>query len=186
MKNRTTAQAGDFTTIRRNEMIIRDEIQADLEAISGVTEVAFRTLQVSNHTEQFIIKALRDSNALTVSLVAEIDGEVLGHVAFSPVSISDGSEDWYGLGPITVLPDFQRRGIGKVLIKEGLSRLRALGGKGCALVGDPAFYQRFGFRNNPALEYAGIPPEYFLVLPLDGDSQHGAVAFHEAFMARPE
>jgi putative acetyltransferase len=110
-------------------MIIRHETTADLEAISEVTRAAFRTLPISNQTEQFIIIALRSAGALTLSLVAEIGGKVVGHIAFSPVTISDGSLDWYGLGPISVLPEYQKQGIGKSLVHEGLSLLKALGGK---------------------------------------------------------
>ena len=82
-------------------MVIRDEKPSDREVISDGTSAAFRNLAISNHTEQFIIRALRDAGALTVSLVAEIDGRVVGHIAFSPVTISDGSSDWYSLGPIS-------------------------------------------------------------------------------------
>ena len=95
-------------------VIIRSETESDTEAISEVTEAAFETLAVSNHTEQFIVHALRRANALVVSLVAEADGKVVGHIAFSPVIISDGSADWYGLGPISVLPELQRQGIEKL------------------------------------------------------------------------
>jgi putative acetyltransferase len=116
-------------------MIIRNETRPDIEAISEVTENAFRTLPFSSHTEQFIINALRDANALTISLVAEVDGRVVGHIAFSPVTISDGSPNWYGLGPVSVLPEYWKQGVGSALVNEGLSRLKALGAKGCALVG---------------------------------------------------
>ena len=75
-------------------MILRKETVADVEAITEVTIAAFKNHQISNHTEQFIINALRDANALTISLVAEIDGRVVGHIAFSPVIISDGTKDW--------------------------------------------------------------------------------------------
>ena len=82
------------------KIIIRNEIDADVDTITEVTVTAFKTLEVSNHTEQFIIEALRANNALTVSLIAEVDGHVVGHVAFSPVTISDGTQNWYGLGPV--------------------------------------------------------------------------------------
>ena len=78
-------------------MIVRKETTSDIEAITQVTISAFRTLPISNHTEQFIIKALRAAGALTLSLVAEIEGRVVGHAAFSPVIMSDGTKDWYGL-----------------------------------------------------------------------------------------
>ena len=164
-------------------MIIRKEKVADIEAITEVTIAAFKTLPISKHTEQFIIYALRAAGALTISLVAEIDRRVVGHVAFSPVTISDGAKDWYGLGPVSVLPEFQKKGIGKSLINEGLSLLKDLGGRGCALVGDPNYYKRFGFRNLPELVHKGIPQEVFLVLPFTGKTPQGIVAFHEGFLA---
>lgn len=94
------------------EILIRDETQDDIPVITEVTAAAFESLEISGHTEQFIIEALRSAKALTVSLVAEVDGRVVGHIAFSPVTISDGARDWYGLGPVSVLPEYQRRGIG--------------------------------------------------------------------------
>jgi len=121
----------------KDKVLIRSETSADVSAIAEVTAAAFKTLAISNHTEQFIIAALRAAKALTVSLVAEVDGRVVGHIAFSPVTISDGSPNWYGLGPVPVLPACQRRGIGGALIQEGISRLKGLGARGCCLVGHP-------------------------------------------------
>lgn len=164
-------------------MIIRKEAPSDIEAITRVTKEAFRTLPVSNQTEQFIIKALRAAGALAVSLVAEIDGRVVGHVAFSPVTMSDGTEDWYGLGPVSVLPEHQRQGIGTALINEGLSLLKQVGGHGCALVGDPDYYRRFGFRNVPELVHEGVPPEVFLVLSFCDTVPKGTALFHKGFLA---
>ncbi len=111
------------------KIVIRNETDADVSAIGEVTVAAFKTLEISNHTEQFIIEALRAAHALTVSLVAEVNGRVIGHLAFSPVTISDGTRNWYGLGPVSVLPEYQGKGIGKALIKEGLSRLKDMNAK---------------------------------------------------------
>jgi len=166
------------------EALIRNETAADADAITAVTLAAFATLEISQHTEQFIVKALRAAGALAVSLVAELDGRVVGHVAFSPVVLSDGTPDWYGLGPVTVLPAHQRQGIGKSLIRQGLARLQAMGARGCCLVGHPDYYRKFGFRNLDQLAHAGVPPEYFLALSFDGHWPQGTVAFHEAFGAR--
>ncbi len=102
---------------------IRSETDADVTAISEVTVAAFNSLEISSHTEQFIIEALRAAKTLSISIVAELDGRVIGHIAFSPLTISDGARNWYGLGPVSVLPELQRQGIGKTLIQEGLSRL---------------------------------------------------------------
>ncbi len=165
------------------KIVIRDETRADIAVITEVTVAAFATLEISDHTEQFIIEALRSAGALTLSLVAEADGRVVGHIAFSPVAISDGTTDWYGLGPLSVLPEYQRRGIGKALIQKGLSRLKRLGAKGCCLVGHPQYYRRFGFGNVDGLFYEGVPHEVFFALSFDGRFPQGNVMFHEGFKA---
>ncbi len=164
-------------------VLIRDEIRTDFAVISEVTIAAFETMEISNHTEQFIIDALRSAKALTVSLVAEADGIVVGHIAFSPVTMSDGTKDWYGLGPVSVHPDFQRKGIGKALIQEGLSRLKNLKAKGCCLIGHPQYYRQFGFKNVEGLVHEGIPHEVFFALSFDGNIPQGNVLFHEGFKA---
>jgi putative acetyltransferase len=165
------------------DILIRDEKDSDFTAISDVTFAAFETMEISNHTEQFIIEELRAADALSLSLVAEIDGRIVGHIAFSPVTMSDGTEQWYGLGPVSVHPDSQRKGIGKALISEGLKRLKEAGGKGCCLVGHPQYYQQFGFENPKGLSHEGVPEEAFFVLPFEGGVPQGEVAFHKAFKA---
>jgi putative acetyltransferase len=164
-------------------MIIRKETALDIEAIAEVTIAAFRALPISNHTEQFIINSLRAADALAISLVAEINGQLVGHIAFSPVTISDGAIGWYGLGPISVLPEYQKQGIGKSLVNEGLSLLKKLGGQGCALVGDPNYYKQFGFKNYPELVHKGIPQDVFLALPFGENVPQGIVEFHQGFLA---
>ncbi|MFO7801271.1 MAG: N-acetyltransferase [Desulfovermiculus sp.] len=165
------------------DVLIRDEKNGDFTVISDVTFAAFETMEISNHTEQFIIEELRAAAALSVLLVAEIDGHIVGHIAFSPVTMSDGTEQWYGLGPFSVHPAFQRQGIGKALICEGLKRLKEAGGKGCCLVGHPQYYRQFGFENSKGLSHEGVPEEAFFVLPFEGGVPQGEVAFHEAFKA---
>ena len=164
-------------------IVIRDETQNDVCAITDVTIAAFKYLEISSHTEQFIIGALRSGNALTVSLVAEMDGRVIGHIAFSPLTISDGTPDWYGLGPVSVLPEYQRQGLGNALIKKGLSRLKDMNARGCCLVGHPEYYKKFGFTNMPGLVIEGVPQEVFFVLSFDGHIPQGTVAFHDGFKA---
>ena len=165
------------------EVLIRSETSADAGAIAEVTVAAFKTLTISNQTEQFVIAALRAAKALTISLVAEVDGRIVGHIAFSPVTMSDGSPDWYGLGPVSVLPEYQRRGIGSALIREGLARLKDLGARGCCLVGHPAYYRRFGFQNVRGLVCDEVPEEVFFVLSFDGHVPQGTVEFHAGFRA---
>jgi len=177
----------DAEKVEKNPMIlkivIRSETDADVDAITEVTIAAFKTLEISDHTEQFIIAALRIAEALTISLVAEVDGRVVGHIAFSPLTISDGTRNWYGLGPVSVLPEHHRQGIGKALIREGLSRLRDMNARGCCVVGHPNYYSRFGFKNVPGLVHEGVPPEVFFALSVDGHTPQGSVTFHDAFKA---
>jgi putative acetyltransferase len=165
------------------EIVIRNETENDIDAIAEVTIEAFKTLEISNHTEQFIIEALRKAKALTLSLVAEIDSRIIGHIAFSPVIISDGTPDWYGLGPVSVLPEYQRKGIGKALINEGLAQLKEMNARGCCLVGHPDYYRKFGFENVSGLTHEGVPQEVFFALSFDGHIPQGTVTFHESFNA---
>jgi putative acetyltransferase len=165
------------------EIIIRDERPADANAITDVTIAAFKTLAISQHTEQFIVEQLRAAQALTVALVAEMDGLVIGHIALSLVTVSDGTPHWYGLGPVSVLPEYQRRGIGKKLIESSLSRLKDLNAGGCCLVGHPEYYRKFGFKNISGLVHEGVPPEFFFAISFDGHIPHGTVTFHAAFKA---
>ena len=165
------------------KIVIRNETHDDVCTITEVTIEAFKTLEISNHTEQFIIEALRAAKALTVSLVAEMDGRVIGHIAFSPVTISDGTPNWYGLGPVSVLPEHQLKGIGKALIKGGLSRLKDMNARGCCLVGHPDYYRKFGFKNMFGFVHEGVPQEVFFALSFDGHTPQGTVAFHVGFKA---
>jgi len=166
-----------------SNVIIRDETPGDVEAIGQITVAAFATLAVSQHTEHFIIAALRRAQALSVSLVAESAGAVIGHIAFSPVVMSDGCSDWYGMGPLSVAPGRQRAGVGTALVQAGLARLRRLSAAGCCLVGHPEYYTRFGFRPAPGLSVDGVPDEFFFVLSFGAACPQGHASFHPAFFA---
>ncbi len=167
-------------------ILVRNETADDYGAITDLTAQAFETLEISDHTEQFVVLALRKAQALTISLVAEMDGQLVGHIAFSPVTLTDGTSGWYGLGPVSVLPKYQKQGIGKALINEGLARLKTLGAKGCCLVGHPGYYGRFGFVNTDEFTLDGVPAEAFFALSFDGRMPKGKVLFHEAFFATGE
>ncbi len=162
-------------------MIIRPERADDIDAIRTLTETAFKTAPHADGTEHIIIDRLRAAGALTLSLVAEADGVVVGHVALSPVSISDGSPDWYGLGPIAVDPARQGEGIGSKLVREGLSQLKALGAAGCVLLGNPTYYGRFGFAADPKLTLDGVPQEYFMHVAFSPVYGGGTVSYHPGF-----
>lgn len=161
--------------------IIRPEQPADEAAIGELTQQAFAPMPYASHTEQFIIAALRRSGALTSSLVALEAGKLLGHVAVSPVTISSGATSWYGLGPLAVAPAWQRRGIGTHLVQAALTTLRQQRAQGCVLLGDPAYYARFGFKSEATLVLPGVSPAYFQALSFTGEVPTGTVQFHEAF-----
>jgi putative acetyltransferase len=161
--------------------LIRPERPGDEMAISRVIGEAFARAEHSDGTEARIVERLGASGLLTVSLVAERDGIVVGHVAFSPVEVSDGSDGWFGLGPVAVAPDRQGAGIGTALIEQGLDQLRRSGAGGCVVLGEPGYYGRFGFRHDPALVYPGPPPEYFQCQVLNGEPARGEVRYAPAF-----
>jgi len=160
---------------------IRSEIPADAPAIEAVTISAFLNAPHSGHNEQFIVRALREAGQLVVSLVAVAEGNVIGHVAASPVSLSEGAPGWCGLGPISVLPPYQGRGVGARLMSEALRILREKGAAGCVVLGEPAYYGRFGFLPDPALVFPGAPPEYFQALSFGPSRPSGVVSYHAAF-----
>ena len=165
-------------------VVVRPEGPSDVEAIFEVTRAAFASVPHADGTEPYIVDALRSAGALTVSLVATLHSRVVGHVGFSPVAMSDGTEGWYALGPVSVLPEIQRRGVGTALIADGLDRLRALGAAGCVLVGDPAYYVRFGFANRPGLSLEDYPASVSLALPFADLVPRGTATFHEGFRAK--
>ena len=163
-------------------MTIRPESPADYAVIRDINIAAFLHHPFSHQTEHLIVEALRDAGALSVSLVAEdACGKVVGHVAFSHALIDGKDCGWFMAGPLAVFPEFQKRGIGSALVKAGLDAIRKLGANGCYLVGDPAFYTRFGFYNEQKLTMEGVPPEVCLCFAFTKPLPSGAVTHHPAF-----
>ena len=132
-------------------MTFRPEQPADVAAVHAVHAASFPT-----GAEAELVDALRAVGRLTVSLVAEADGAVVGHVAFSPVTAADGATG-VGLAPVAVLSAHRRRGIAAELVRTGLEACRAAGFAWAVVLGDPAYYIRFGF--HPAAE-VGLSDEY--------------------------
>lgn len=161
-------------------MHVRSENQTDAAAISALITAAFVDAEHADGTEAEIVERLRASDGLSISLVAVEDGEIVGHVAFSPVSLGRAS-GYYGLGPVAVHRDHRRRGVGAELIRTGLDQLRDRGAKGCVVLGDPAYYRRFGFACDERVTLAGVPAEYFQILRLTDGGDVGAVRYHPAF-----
>ncbi|MBY5926938.1 MULTISPECIES: GNAT family N-acetyltransferase [unclassified Halomonas] len=165
-------------------MKIRNELPSDATAIEEVIVTAFQNAAHTDHTEQLIVRVLRKAGAMSVSLVAEDSGAVIGHVALSPVTISSGAVGWYGLGPIAVVPERQGRGIGAYLVRAGLDELRSQHASGCVVLGEPGYYSRFGFVAAPELVLPGVPPEYFQAISFNGSLPAGTVSYHDAFSAK--
>ena len=164
-------------------IVVRNEEPADSEAIFELTRLAFQNAAHTCHTEQFIVNALRRSGDLALSLVAEQQARPVGHVAFSPLAVASGDADWYGVGPLSVLPEYQRKGIGTLLMQQGMATLVKMGARGCVLVGDPAFYARLGFSRCTHLTLPEVPPEYLLGKAFGHTMPRGEVSFSPAFAA---
>ncbi len=164
-------------------LIIRPESSADAAAIAELTRSAFEDAAHSDQSEHRIVERLRSADALAVSMVAQSGSEIVGHVAFSPVRIADGAPSWFGLGPVSVLPARQCSGIGSRLINAGLDALRGLGAGGCVVLGEPAYYSRFGFVVDRDLILPGVPAEYFQALRFSDARAKGVVCYHQGFYA---
>ncbi|WIY24798.1 GNAT family N-acetyltransferase [Parasedimentitalea psychrophila] len=162
-------------------MRIRDEISGDEAAIHELTKIAFAPVEMSDGSEPQIVDGLRESGNLTLSLVAMDDDQIVGHAAFSPVTISGSGGQWFGLGPISVHPERQRAGIGRQLIEKGLERLRSLDADGCVLVGDPAYYTRFGFSSPGDLTFGEVPTKFVQALAFEAKLAKGEVQYASAF-----
>jgi len=163
------------------EVHIRTERPADDAAIHELTRAAFEPMPFSSGTEAPIVRALHAAGDLTLSLVAEEDGAIVGHIAFSPVTIDGVHAGWFGLGPISVRADRQRQGIGKALIAEGLELLREQGAVGVALIGNPEIYSRSGFESDGLLAYGDLDRRLVQWLVLSGPPPRGELKFAPGF-----
>jgi len=162
-------------------MQIRPEQSAECAAIHDLTRRAFAPKDFSDKTEQYVIDELRRQRALALSLVAVRDGVIVGHVAFSPMVVASGEKGWFALGPISVEPDLQKKGIGSALIQHGLNELRQRNARGCILLGDINYYGRFGFVNMPEIAPPDLPSAHLHVLAFGDTLPSSRVQFHKAF-----
>jgi putative acetyltransferase len=160
-------------------MLIRNEIDTDPPAIRAVVTEAMKMLPQSTGKEAAIIDRLRADNALSLSLVAEDGGEVVGYLAVSQARIGVVS-GWGLIGPVVVKPLRQGQGIGSALMAEAILRLET-SCKGAALVGDPGYYSRFGFRAFANLRLGDCPPQFVQALPFNAIEPEGELIHHSAF-----
>lgn len=161
-------------------MQIRDERREDEERISALITAAFLEAPHRDGNEACLVSGLRAAQALLLSLVAEEVGQLIGHIAASPCRI--GGQSGYALiAPVSVLPARQGQGIGSALMQAALHRLEAARVPGAALVGDPRYYQRFGFAVRAGLGCAGIPSDYVLSRGLTGAAPVGELDLDPVF-----
>jgi putative acetyltransferase len=162
-------------------MIVRPEKPEDKEGIRKINSAAFET-----NAEANLVDALRESGVPLTSLVAEEEGELIGHILFSPVSISlkgnllpplpPTSPPIAGLAPMAVLPELQNKGVGSRMVEEGLRHCKMSGYKAVVVLGHPEYYPRFGFV--PSINYGirseyEVPPEVFMIKELEKSALKG-------------
>lgn len=162
-------------------MEIREEQSEDHSEIHRLTSSAFAGLAHSNGSEPDIIDSLLADGDLTLSLVALMGPDLIGHIAFSLVRIGTYIHDWYGLGPVSVRPDLQRSGVGSALINEGLRIIKNMCANGCALIGDPNYYFRFGFVSDGSVRYGDLPARYVQWKSFGEQRPKGALLYSRAF-----
>ena len=169
-------------------MRIRHERADDIPRIRAVNLAAFGA-----GTEADLVEALRGQASPFISLVAEEDAEIVGHILFTPVTL-DGHPDlrMLGLAPMAVMPGRQRHGIGSALVREGLAQCHRAGVQAIVVLGHPEYYPRFGFtpasRAGLRSEY-DVPDEVFMVMELEKgalDGKSGTVRYHTAFASAAE
>ena len=162
---------------------IRAEAMGDERTIYDLVKRAFAPMPFSDGDEQDLVNTLRERGQLALSLVA-IDPEdaIFGYIAFSPATIGHEECNWYQLAPVAVCPTLQHRGIGSALIGEGVEQLRRGGARGVAVVGNPAYYERFGFVVVPGLDpLSAHDAPYFRAMVLAGDAPSGMLRYASAF-----
>ena len=169
-------------------MHIRNETYNDIDAIRALNYSAFKDHPAhepgAEPTEHLIVDRLRDANALSLSLVAIDNDQVVGHLAISPVALEGSNQSWFGLGPVAVLPSLQSKGIGSKMIRSAINEVSGWDSGGLVVMGDPKYYGRFGFEQLQAIQSEGIPAEYFMALLMNDNNASGNVAYHSAFFAK--
>jgi putative acetyltransferase len=162
---------------------IRPEAPGDESTIHDLVKRAFAPMPFSDGDEQDLVDLLRARGELTLSLVAvDPEGTIIGHIAFSPATIDDAQCGWHQMAPVAVCPTLQHRGIGSALIREGIAQLRQRGATGVAVVGNPVYYERFGFAVLPGLApLSEHDAQYFRAMVLAGEAPLGTLRYASAF-----
>ncbi|WP_372370337.1 GNAT family N-acetyltransferase [Candidatus Uabimicrobium sp. HlEnr_7] len=162
-------------------MNIRREIKTDEEEVYTINELAFETSAEAN-----LVNVLREKAHPVISLVAEKNGKIVGHIMFSPVNTSQNVKIM-GLAPMAVHPEHQRQGIGGALIRRGIEECQQQGVVAIVVLGHPQYYPRFGFVPSTQFDISceyDVPPEVFMAMELQPaalENITGVVKYHEAF-----
>lgn len=170
-------------------LVIRNELPADTDSIRDCTVYAFANSELGHNGEAELIERLRAECPEQVSLVAELNGKIVGHILFTPAVIRGTTElaTGMGLAPMSVMPDCQQQGIGSQLVESGLQQLRDSQCAFAMVLGHPDFYARFGFEPAHALgitsEFDGIPDDVFRVAVLQPNfsCSRGVAQYHPEF-----
>lgn len=165
------------------DQVIRREAPGDESAIRDLVERAFAPMPFAGGDEQDLVDRLRERGELALSLVAvDPRGAIIGHAGFSPASVEQADCGWFQMAPVSVCPSCQRQGIGSGLIRAGIEALGKSGASGVAVVGDPAYYERFGFAVIPGLApLSEHDAAYFRALVLAGAAPRGTLRYASAF-----
>lgn len=163
-------------------LTIRPEQPDDFKTIYGLIQRAFTTQPHADGDEQDLVNRLRERGELALSLVAELpERGVAGHIAFSPATIAGADLGWFQMAPVSVEPDLHHQGIGSALIRAGVAELRQRGAAGIAVVGNPAYYERFGFAKVSRFGPTGQEAVFFRAMVLEGDEPEGELRYASAF-----
>lgn len=163
-------------------LAIRDEAPEDRGTIHGLIKRAFTSQPHADGNEQDLVDLLRERGELVLSLVATLPGKgVVGHIGFSPVTIDGADCRWCQMAPVSVEPALHRLGVGSALIRAGIERLDAAGARGIGVVGDPAYYERFGFSRLDGLSPDGPEAVFFRAMVLREPMPRGVMRYASAF-----
>ncbi len=162
---------------------VRPEATGDEAAIHDLIKRAFAPMPFADGDEQDLVDRLRERGELALSLVAVDPAEtIIGHAGFSPATIDQIACNWYQMAPVAVCPTLQNRGIGSALIETGIEALRQRKANGVAVVGNPVYYERFGFTVIPGLApVSDHDAQYFRAMVLGGEAPTGTLRYASAF-----
>lgn len=161
-------------------IIIRQEKEKDYKISETVVKRAFKNAELTDHNEHFLVFKLRQGDGFIpeLSLVAEVDEEIVGHIMFTKLSIKNKKNIYgsLGLAPVSVLPEHQSKGVGSSLIRKGLEIAKEIGYKSVIVLGHDKYYPKFGFK--PASIWGirapfEVPNESFMALELEARGLEG-------------